>query len=161
MDNQKLINAGIMGGAVAAIFNATPVLSLVNCFCCAGVITGGAFGMLYYDRSQEERLYFGPAMAITVGLVSGIFGAFFSLFIEWAIYHVFGDWQLEMVNKLIENMDEVPDYIYELVQEMEDRLSYGFMWTFALIRNLLIIPVFSMGGALLMRAFLIKNRMVE
>ena len=161
MDNQKLINAGIMGGAVAAIFNATPVLSLVNCFCCAGVIAGGAFGMLYYDRSQEEKLYFGPAMAITVGLVSGIFGAFFSLFIEWAIYHVFGDWQLEMVNKLIENMDEVPDYIYELVQKMEDGLSYGFMWTFALIRNLLIIPVFSMGGALLMRAFLIKSRMVE
>lgn len=161
MDNQRLINAGILGGAVAALFNATPVLNLVNCFCCAGVLAGGAFGMLYYDRSQEEKLYFGPAQAITIGLVSGIFGAFFSLFIEWAIYLAFGDWQLDMVNKLIENMDEVPDYIYDLAQEMEDGLRHGFMWTFALIRNLLIMPVFCMGGALIMRTFLVRNRMME
>lgn len=161
MENQKLINAGIYGGIIAALFNATPILNFVNCFCCAGIIAGGAVGMIVYDHTQEEKVYFGTPTAVTVGLVTGIFGAFISLLFEWIFYQVFGDWQLELVQKMMENMDEVPEYISETVREMEDAMSYGFMWASVLIRNLLVIPVFSLAGALLMRLFLIKNRSVE
>jgi hypothetical protein len=158
MENRVIINAGLAGGFVAALLNAIPFLNFINCFCCAGIMLGGAFGLYYYDRQGFHKEYISTATAVTVGLVSGIMAAFISLFLEWMIYHTFGDWQLEMAKNIVEQMDEVPLYIEEMMTELEKSMGYGFLWASVFFRNVVVLPVFCLTGSLIMRIILMRNR---
>jgi hypothetical protein len=158
MENRRIVNAGFTGGFVAALLNALPFLNLVNCFCCAGIMLGGAVGLFYYDRQGGHREYLSTANAVTVGLVTGIIGAFISLAIEWMIYQSFGDWQLEMARNIIDQMEEVPIYIEEMMAELEKAAGYGFMWASVFFRNVVILPIFCLTGSLIMRIILLRNR---
>ena len=101
MENERIIIAGVMGGSVAAVLNAVPILNFINCFCCIGIMLGGAIALIYYDRSAEYQEYLSPAVAVTLGITSGLIGAFISLFIEWIIFSVFGNWELEVLKDII------------------------------------------------------------
>lgn len=158
LDNQNIIISGIVGGAVAAILNSVPVLNFINCFCCIGIILGGAISVFYYDRNFGDGQFLNPAVAITLGIASGIIGAFFSLLIEWMIYANFGRWELEFLQKFIENIDEIPEYLEELIFELEQDWNYGFLWGAVLLQNLILMPIFCLVGALISRVILNKNR---
>lgn len=158
MDNQKIIMAGIIGGMVTGVLNSIPVLNFINCFCCLGIMLGGAVALLYYDRSFLMKDYISPALAITVGIASGLIGAFVSLFVDWLIFMNFGHWELEFMKNVMDNMDEVPPILDELFYELEDELKVGFIWGSILLRNLLLMPVFCLIGSLITRVMLNKSR---
>jgi len=159
MDNQRIITAGIVGGFVAGALNSIPVLNFINCFCCLGIMLGGAVSLFYYDRSFQMQEYINPAIAVTIGISSGLFGAFISLFIDWIIYVNYGHWEIEFMQQLIDNMDEVPLVLDEIFYELEEELKSGFLWGSILLRNLLLMPVFCLFGSLITRVILNKNRM--
>ncbi len=158
MDNQRIIAAGFVGGLVAAAMNSVPILNFINCFCCAGIMLGGAVALVYYDRSFTVREYINPATAITVGITTGLFGAFISLGIDYIIYLNFGHWQIEFMYDMLETMEEVPSALEEMVYELEQELEGGFIWGSILFRNLLLMPLFCLIGALIIRIFINKNR---
>ena len=158
MDNQNIIISGIVGGAVAAILNSVPFLNFINCFCCLGIMLGGAISILYYDRNFGEGQHLNLAVAITLGIASGIIGAFFSLLIEWMIYANFGRWDLELLQKFVENIEELPEYLDELIVELEQEWNSGFLWGAILLQNLILMPIFCLVGALISRVILNKNR---
>ena len=150
--------AGIIGGVVAGALNSIPILNFINCFCCLGIMLGGAVALVYYDHSFLKRDYINPALAVTLGIASGLIGAFVSLFFDYLIYINYGHWELEFMQNLMDNMDEVPIMLDELFNELEDELRYGFIWGSILLRNLLLMPVFCLIGALITRVFLNKSR---
>ena len=158
MDNQKIIMAAIIGGVVTAALNSIPVLNFINCFCCMGIMLGGAVALYYYDRSFLMNEYISPALAVTLGIASGLAGAFISLFIDWLIYLNFGHWELAFMQNLMDNMDEVPAVIDDIFSDLKDELRFGFLWGSILLRNLLLMPVFCLIGSLLTRMLLNKNR---
>lgn len=164
MENQRLLNSAIVGGTVSALLFTVPFINLINCFCCAGIMIGGVIALIYYDQSFEIKEYISPAIALTVGLVSGIAGAFIAVFVDWIIFIVFGNWELELVKILNENLSEFPEMaeaMEEVLYEMEIEASKGFYIGRVLIeflRNIIIIPIFSVAGALIARLFLNKNR---
>jgi hypothetical protein len=119
---------------------------------------GGAVALVYYDRSYTTRLYINPATAVTVGITAGLFGAFISLGIDYIIYLNFGHWEIDFMYDLLESMDEVPTAIEDMIYELEQELEDGFIWGSRLFRNLLIMPVFCLFGALIIRVFINKNR---
>ena len=167
MENQRLINAAIVGGTVSALLFSIPFVNIVNCFCCAGIMFGGAVALVYYDRSFEIREYISPASALTVGLVSGLAGAFLSIFIDWVIFSMFGNWELELVNMLNDTIGDLPEMaeaMDEILFEMELEASKGFYFgrvLMELVRNLFLLPIFSVAGALIVRIFLNKNRQID
>ncbi len=164
MDNQKIFSAAVVGGLVSAVMFTVPFLNMINCFCCVGVMLGGAVALLYYDRSFEFNEYISPAIAITVGLAGGIAGAFISLLIKLLIYSMFGDWELDFLKQLINEMDEIPEMFDEMLYELEQETNKGMHFgriLVELIRNLIILPVFSMSGALIARIFINKNKKIE
>ncbi len=150
--------AGAIGGAVAALTNALPIINMINCFCCLGIMSGGAVGLLFYDRNQPEREYISPALAVTIGLTGGIIGAFFSVILEGMVYMVLGDWQLEFMRMAMNNMQEIPPMLEELLAEAEKEALNGFNFIASLFRDLIIIPLFSLAGALIVRVFLNRKR---
>ena len=159
MDNQRLLTAGFIGGFVTGTLNSIPFLNFINCFCCIGIMLGGAVALIYHDRSFQSKEYINPAMAVTIGITSGLFGAFISLFIDWFIYINYGHWEIEFMQQLIDNMDEVPPVLDEIFYELEEELKSGFLWGSILLRNLLLMPVFCLLGSLITRVILNKNRM--
>ena len=158
MDNQRIMTAGFAGGLVAAVLNSIPILNFVNCFCCAGIMAGGAVALIYFDRSFQIREYISPAAAVTVGITAGLFGAFISLGIDYFIYLNFGHWEIEFMYDILESMDEVPVALEEMMYELEQELAAGFIWGSILFRNLLLMPIFCLIGALITRALINKNR---
>jgi len=119
MDNQQVITSSIIGGSVAALLTAIPFLNFVNCFCCIGIMFGGAVGLFYYDRSIQFQDLISPALAITLGIGSGLAGAFIALLIEWFIYLNFGNWELDFLKNLLENLDEVPPVMDDMISDLE------------------------------------------
>ena len=164
MENQRLINSAIVGGTVSALLFSVPFINMINCFCCAGIMLGGTVALVYYDRSFEIREIISPATALTVGLVSGLAGAFISIFIDWLLFSMFGNWELELINMLNESLGDVPEMaeaMDELMYEMETESSKGFYFgrvLMGLVRNLILLPIFFVGGALITRIFINKNR---
>lgn len=158
MDNQRIMTAGFVGGLVAAILNSIPILNFINCFCCVGIMLGGAVALVYYDRSFTSREFINPAVAVTVGITAGLFGAFLALGIDYFIYLNFGHWQIEFMYDLLDAMDDVPTSLQEMMYELEQELKAGFIWGSLLFRNLLLMPIFCLIGALIIRVFINKNR---
>lgn len=161
MDNQRIIISGIVGGLIAAILNSVPFLNLINCFCCIGIMFGGAVALYYYDRTFEFPEYINLPNSVTVGIAAGILGAFISLIIEWIIYINFGHWELEFLKELTYKMDEVPPIIDEVINELENESHRGFLFGQIMLRNLIVMPIFCLSGSLITRVFLNKNRVEE
>jgi hypothetical protein len=158
MDNQKIMAAGFVGGLVAAALNSIPFLNFINCFCCAGIMLGGAVALVYYDRSFTNREYLTPATAVTLGITAGLFGAFISLGFDYIIYLNFGHWEVEFLYSLLDAMEEVPPALEEMLYELEQDLEAGFIWGSILFRNLILMPVFCLIGAVIVRALINRNR---
>jgi hypothetical protein len=161
MDNQQIITSSIVGGTVAAILTAIPFLNFINCFCCIGIMLGGAVGLIYYDRSIQFQDLISPATAVTLGIGSGLAGAFLGLFIEWFIYLSFGHWELDFLRNILANLDEVPPMMEDMMAELESEMSAGFLWGSILLQNLIIMPLFCLLGSLITRAVLNRNRPVQ
>ncbi|TFH01518.1 MAG: hypothetical protein E4H13_04675 [Calditrichales bacterium] len=159
MDNQRILTAGFLGGLVAGVLNSVPFLNFINCFCCLGIMLGGVTAVIYYDRTFLPREYINPATAVTLGITAGLFGAFISLFIEGFIYYNYGHWELGFMQQMMENMDEIPAIMDDLMIELEDELRGGFMLGSIMLRNLLIMPLFCLAGALASRVLINKNRL--
>lgn len=158
MDNQRIMAAGFVGGLVAGALNSIPILNFINCFCCAGIMLGGAVALIYYDRSFTVREYINPATAVTVGITAGLFGAFISLGIDYIIYINFGHWELDFMYDVLEAIEEVPPVIEEMLYELEQDLQAGFIWGSLLFRNLILMPIFCLIGAMITRVYINKNR---
>jgi hypothetical protein len=161
MDNQRIITAAFVGGLVAGALNSIPFLNFINCFCCAGIMLGGATALVYYDKTFEAKEIISPAVAVTVGIASGLFSAFISLGIDYFIYLNFGNWEIEFLQNLIDNLDEIPAELDAMIYELENELEEGFIWAAALFRNLLLMPVFCLIGSLIMRLIINKNRQAQ
>ncbi len=158
MDNQRIMAAGFVGGLVAGALNSIPILNFINCFCCAGIMLGGAVALIYYDRSFTVREHINPATAVTVGITAGLFGAFISLGIDYVIYLNFGHWELDFMYDILEAIEEVPPAIEEMLYELEQDLRAGFIWGSLLFRNLILMPIFCLIGAVITRVYINKNR---
>ncbi len=157
MENQRIISAAIIGGITAAVLSTTPIINLINCLCCIGVIFGGAMGLFYYARLSSEPEVITQPTAVTVGIVTGLFGAFFAVALEWIFFELFGPWQIEFARDLVEHMDDVPVYVEDMLDELEDQIASGFNWGSILLENLIILPVFCLVGAMIARVFINRN----
>ena len=154
MENRNILMAGFIGGSVTAIFSSIPYLSLINCFCCIGIIAGGVTALLSYKLISGDPHEISMPLAITIGITAGLMGAFLSLLLGWIVYLQFGHWDLRLLQTMIENMEEVPSQLEEALQLLEQRSAKGFDWAPSLFSNLLMFPLFCLAGSLLTRLFI-------
>ena len=94
------------------------------------------------------------ALSILLGITTGLMGAFLSLIADWLIYLLFGYWEFELARQLIDNMDEVPTYLEEMISEFDSQKVHGFIWAGPLLTNLFVMPLFCIAGSLITRVFL-------
>ena len=145
-----------MGGFVSALTMVVPLLNLVNCLCCLGVASGGVVAVLYLHKYGPFDSFSLPQV-IQIGLVTGLAGAFLSFFMQYLVFQFYGNWQIEWIKNMIENLDEIPPMWESIYEELQSPEFQGFAGASILIRDLIIFPVFTFLGALLTNRSLEKK----
>jgi hypothetical protein len=159
MENRNIVQTAFIGGMMIALLGAIP---FADACCCFFYLGGGAVSLFLYNRyfiHEHDELT--VALSILLGIATGLAGAILSLFVDWLTYLLFGYYEFEMAKQLIENMDEIPVYLEELITEFEKQKIHGFIWAGSLLTNLLVMPLFCIGGSLITRVFLINLKIKQ
>jgi hypothetical protein len=155
MNNLRLKQAAVLGGITAALTDAVPFLNLINCLCCLGLAAGGVVAVLYLYSNDSEKQTFSLPELIQIGLWTGITGALFAFVFHYIVFQILGNWQIEWIGNMIENMEEIPPMWEDIYQELQSPEMQGFAGMAILIRSLILFPVFTFLGALF------TNRVLE
>jgi hypothetical protein len=86
----KLMPA-LYGGVIMGIVSGVPILSIVNCFCCAGIMLGGFMAVFFYKKDlkpSDPPLTNGDGLGL--GALAGLVGAFVTVVLTALFHFVFG-----------------------------------------------------------------------
>ncbi len=155
MDSNKLKQAAVLGGITAALTDAIPYLNLINCLCCLGLAAGGVVAVLFMYSSDDEKHIYSLPELIQIGLWTGIAGALFAFVFHYIMFQILGNWQVQWISNMIENMEDVPPMWEEIYQELQSPEMQGFAGMAVLVRSLILFPIFTFLGALF------TNRVLE
>ena len=156
MENRLLYQSAFIGGVTAALIDALPYLNFINCLCCLGIAFGGIIAVFYYRLNSEDGNETLPMpLIVQLGLMSGLFGAVMSFAFQYIVFLIMGNWQIELMKNLMENMDEIPVVWGDLYDDLQNEEFQTFAGFAILIRSLIIFPIFTFIGAL------ITNRLID
>ena len=156
MDNRTYYQAIVLGGFVSALSVVLPLLNLINCLCCMGVALGGITAVLYLHKNAHVPSFSMPEV-LRIGLATGLAGAFISFFMHYIEFQIYGNWQIEWIKNMIENLDEIPPLWEDIYEDLQSPEFHQFAGVSILIRELIIFPLFTSLGAFLMNQSLIKK----
>ena len=157
MQRQGYYQAVVLGALVAALTDSLPLLNLVNCLCCIGIASGGMITLWVLRRQMPEKEFFTTPEVIHLGLVTGLLGAFLSFVFQYIVFLIYGNWQVQWLLQAMNNMEELPPLWEKLYEELQKPEYQGFAGLAILVRNLIIFPVFTFFGALLMNKIFIRK----
>ena len=154
MDNApNKLKPVLVSAAIMIVLFSTPVLSLVNLFCCAGIMFGGFAGVISYTKQvQQLKLSFPPKDAILIGLVSGIISAIVSTAIDLTISLSTAYNPMALVLESLSQLGrEIPPQSLEMFEKISNeyiKFGYSPTYTIAMLVTLLILfPLFGMLGS--------------
>jgi nitrate reductase NapE component len=134
MWSKMLINIGI-NGKTPCFSDCTVIIEPI-------VSRVGITALIYYDRSSGTTCYIHTAQAITIGITTGLIGSFGSLIIGWFVYLIYGHWDIRFIQSITEQMDEIPEYMADMLNELNAQEETGYNWISILFTNLIIFPIF-------------------
>jgi hypothetical protein len=144
----KLIPA-LYGGVIMGVISGVPILSIVNCFCCAGIMLGGFMAVFFYKKDLKESsppLTNGDGLAL--GALAGVAGAIVTVILTALFHHLFG-MALGGGMQRLEDMglsDKVPPETFKMIQGMmKEQSILGITFVF----HLFIDPLFGLIGGLI------------
>ncbi|NOZ61822.1 MAG: hypothetical protein GXO74_09080 [Calditrichaeota bacterium] len=149
----------LFGGLTIALISSVPLISFVNCFCCAGVMFGGFVAVHFYNKKlvELETVKLESSDGVTLGLMSGAFGAIIGTIFSSLIG-----------TNVQQQLQKMMDYSQELPPELEDaliRLSQyqeGFtLIILSFLLSLVIYSIFAIIGALIAVSLTNKRRIVQ
>ncbi|MFZ5518447.1 MAG: hypothetical protein ACOY90_17585 [Candidatus Zhuqueibacterota bacterium] len=147
------LRPALLGGLIIGIISATPVISLINCFCCAGVIAGGILAVNWYKKSlgSHELNY---SDGIITGLMAGASGALISTIIQAAI----GPNTNEVIDQLIESYPDIPPELEELLLKIQSIQGDLIFIVIELFIALFIYSLFGILGGIIAVSLFKKNK---
>lgn len=165
MSINKIRLFSIFLGAFVMIFiSVMPVISLINLFCCAGIVIGGLTGVFYLDnKSKFVNYLISFKDAGIVGALSGVVSAIVVSIITLIITIITKENPIDTGIKTFEEFGlQLPNEVLNQLQGFsEEYTRYGFSPRIALINflgNLIIYPLFGFLGGILAMSIINKKR---
>lgn len=160
------IRPALLGGLTIALLWVMPIFSMINCFCCAGVILGGFISVSFYRKNMitmaENLQVKSPIIelnysdGIILGVMSGAFGAIFST-ISNAVLKVYTKQSIEeMIDRVMEIYPSMPAELEDALMNFSANYNDLFFITMSLIFSLVIFCIFGALGGMI--AVSILNR---
>lgn len=150
MKPDKTIPA-LYGGTIMGIISSIPVLNLLNCLCCAPILLGGLLAVYFYKKNfTSETPPLTSNDCITVGALSGVFGAIIATVLSLITVQLFGNITMEMLLEWLRNAEiDLPEEFWESMEQgMSDVKNLGQI-TLGLIVSLIIYSIFGLLGGLI------------
>jgi len=145
--------AALVGGAVAAVLTAVPVVSLG---CCLWMLGAGALAVWLYQR-RTPGVPVTPGMGMKVGALAGVFAFMINgvmTAISFVTFRSSGDFRRAMQEQMEKQMASNPDpKAQEMVQHMMDWMNTPQGMATLIVLVILLMAVFfilfcAAGGAL-------------
>ncbi len=152
IEQPSKMTPALIGGTVMGLISATPFLSLINCFCCAGIILGGFLAVFFYkDQLTPEMPQLTPGDGLALGALAGVFGFIISTLISLVIYTMFGpiagEAMMNIVIWMFETIGlELPPEAYD---EMMESARESPITALGLFISLITSVVFGIVGGLI------------
>lgn len=146
----KLLPA-LYGGLIMGAISGLPFLSILNCFCCAGILLSGFLSVLFYKNDLTPT---SPPLtssdAMQLGALAGLFGAAFGTIIHLVMLAAVGNVSNEIVLNILRNFNLPPEAMDQIERSLEQSASMGvFSVMIGLISSLVIDPLFGLLGGLI------------
>lgn len=138
------LQPALIGGALIGIISAIPVLSLINCFCCAGVIIGGILAVHLYNKNLDG-LELTSSDGVTLGLMAGASGAMISTILTAMIT----GGVKRQIEKILEYSSEMPPEIEDALIRIQEMGGDLFFSIIGLVLSLIIFSIFGVIGGLI------------
>lgn len=152
MNQGGMLRPAMIGGVLLGVLLTTPIISLVNCFCCAWVIGGAMLASYLYVKDAPVAVTLGSGVA--VGLLTGIIGSvvhiLFAIPLQFLLRHL----GINPFKELQEAVERLPNASPEVKEALRGILSQesGGGVLGLIIGGIFMMIVYSMmamlGGAL-------------
>ena len=110
----------LYGGLVIGAISGLPVISIVNCFCCAGVLLGGFLSVMFYKNELTATM---PPLtssdSVQLGAIAGLFGALFGTILHIITLLAIGNVTGDIVLNMLHNLNLPPEAMDQIERSME------------------------------------------
>lgn len=141
------LQPALFGGLTIAIISSVPGLSLINCFCCAGIMLGGYLAVYFYNKKladyQDAELQ--SSDGLVLGLMSGAFGAIIGTIFSSLI----GTNVQQQLNKLMEYSEELPPEVEDALMQLSQYQEGSMLLIMGFIISLVLYCLFATIGAMI------------
>jgi hypothetical protein len=149
----KLMPA-LYGGIIMGLISGIPLLSFVNCLCCAGVMFGGFMAVFFYKKQlPPDNQTFTNSDAIALGALAGVFGALIgnvlSGIILLAVGNVAGKLMFDAVMRLYDTLGILDKMPPEAVDQMQTGMIDKGLSISSIVISFVIDPLFGLLGGLI------------
>lgn len=138
------LKPALMAGAVIGLISSIPVISLVNCFCCAGVILGGVLAVNLYRKElpgSELTATDGVMLGWMAGASGALFGTVLTSMITGGVKH--------QISKILEYSAELPPELEQALLRLQQMGSDMLFTILMLVVSLIIYSIFGIMGGLI------------
>jgi len=144
-----LLKPALIGGAVFGFLGGAPVVSALNCACCA-LILGAGFLAAYLQSSEAKSLGvpFTPSNGALVGFVSGIVYGVAATLTSTLSSLLFQRVASEWITKALQNIDEIPPEVLDMITG-QSRLGLAASIALGLIVSVGFGMIFATLGGLI------------
>jgi hypothetical protein len=140
----------LYGGIIMGLLSGIPILSLVNCLCCAGIMLGGFMAVYFYKKqltAEMDALTSSDGMGL--GAFAGLFGAIASSILGGLFFLLVGDVASEMVLRMMGSSGILNSMPPEARSQMEQSMSQQGFSIIGVVANFIICPLFGLLGGLI------------
>jgi hypothetical protein len=144
----SILLPALYGGIIMGVVSAIPGLSLLNCFCCAGIMLGGFMAVFFYKKDLTGDM---PPLessdGLKLGALSGVFGAVVTVILSKMIFMVMGGIDSEMLLNMLDSFGVKENLPPEALSELERGGDpMGFL---QIVGNFILCPLFGLLGGLI------------
>ena len=163
--NPNKLKAVLIAAGLMTFVSITPIVSLINAACCAGIILGAFVGTyIYYKDLSRVGMVINYKDGVMIGILAGIITAIIYTGVI-LLYQLFssGNMFTEMANDFEKLGFPLSPEFYKVIDHFSDETNkYGFsptMTVISLVLYLILYPLFgSLGGLLAVTIFKKKQQ---
>lgn len=136
------------GGIIMGLLSSIPVVSMVNCLCCAGVLLGGFLSVYFYNKGltpEMDALTSSDGMAL--GFFAGLFGAVVTIILSGLFYIMWGDVSSRVMFQMMDSagiLDRMPPEARAQMEQSEQGFS-----VVTIVASLVMCTLFGFLGGLI------------
>ncbi len=148
--SNKILPA-LYGGIIMALVSTIPIVSFINCLCCAGILLGGFLAVLFYKNSlPPDAPPLNSSDCMILGLYAGLIGAVIGAFLSSLFLAIFGNVTGEMIQNLISGMNiPIPEESLRKLQESTATSVTVRGFVIQLVTSLVVNSIFGMLGGVI------------